>query len=424
MVFREGVESYLNDYIETGKISRDEANLISLFLFERQSQRGITPQTALARCSEILAATRCLHDAGGELVALTNQDVLRAVAGIRAAGFTQNYTHRSLQTFKSFLLWYSENGADLNEKKIRGIKTPGMDWKTKKPEDLLTIEEVERTMDACTSSRDRAIISFLYDGAFRPSEIVGILWKDLEFDDYGIKMEFKTPKTGFTRQIRFTYAVPFLKTWKDDYPLDLAPTSPVFLQTKKHSLEYIPLTYNGVAMLLRRLKKSTGIQKLRPGIFRPTNITHDAEEGTDHTYLMLKNFGHMRTQMLAVYVRPNKEYIDRVALEKAGIKLKVEPRKKRVSLKPIQCPECKTLNPASATYCMTCTTGLTEETRNYVREMKKSDKENIDLYLPLLQKLKEAEDRGLDFSKLISGSTLLPDDTGTTPTRDTQDRST
>lgn len=60
-----------------------------------------------------------------------------------------------------------------------------MDWSTKKPTDMLTKKQVLLAIEACTNSRDRAMISMLYDGSLRPVDLRKLTWEDVIFDEYG-----------------------------------------------------------------------------------------------------------------------------------------------------------------------------------------------------------------------------------------------
>lgn len=247
-------------YHNDGNLSEEEEALVTRYFFERQSQRGTTTRSVISRVHELLAAVRCLHQAGGRLDRVDTQKVLEAVSRVRAAGLSKNYTHRTIQTFKAFLFWYSEEYGGIDERKIRKIRSPGMDWHTKRNEDLLTRGEVDQVLAACQSSRDRVIVAVLYDGGFRPGELPTMTWKDLIKDDYGYRMEFVTPKTGHERFIRFTMAVPYINAWRQDYPHEVLPGSPLFLQTMGRSKIYRPLTLGGIQSMTKRLRKRTGLQ--------------------------------------------------------------------------------------------------------------------------------------------------------------------
>ena len=46
-------------------------------------------------------------------------------------------------------------------------------------------------IDACQTSRDRALIAMLYDGGFRLKELATLSWGDVKFDEIGAENFFK-----------------------------------------------------------------------------------------------------------------------------------------------------------------------------------------------------------------------------------------
>jgi site-specific recombinase XerD len=351
----------------------EEIEIVSQFFNERTSTRGTLAQSVRARREELNAALKILHEQGARLHNITTAQALSVVNGTRQAGFSQNYERRVIMTFKSLLLWFASETitfttpdgdtknlkGSLDWKKIKAIKPPGIDWFAKSEEDILTTEEVTQIIDACSNSRDRCIIATLYDGSFRPGEIIGFTWGDLKRDEYGIRMTFETPKTKKIRNIRFTFAVPYINAWQQDYPIPLDAKSPLFTQTVMHSHKYMALTMDGLSMTIRRLKKQTGIEKLMPSILRPSRITHDVSAGVDMQYIALKNWGSLRTPMIDIYAKPGRDYIDRVALEQAGITL-ATPQREENTLVPAICTHCQTLNVTGAHFCVQCGRSLVE----------------------------------------------------------------
>lgn len=347
------------------KVNENEASAILMHLAEIHSQKGIRESSMIARAKDLISSSRFIHEVGGELHHCNTEQVLKAVSKIRTAGFTTNTERMTIASLKRFLIWQIENGTeDLNLNKIKKIKVPKMDFNAKKREDLLTYDEVQVVIDACRNSRDRAIIALLYDGSNRPVEIKNLLWADVTFDDYGIRIR-TSEKTGNERWIRLTLAVSYLSTWRQDYSAmidhEIQPNDPVFIALIRDDKgNPRPINYSTLNNLILTLRERTGIKKLRPGIFRPTKITHDVENGYDPAYIMMKNWGSLSTRMLAVYAKPGSEYIDKVALEKAGLKRQETSSFRKDILKPIQCPICNTLNPGSADYCIKCGRSMTE----------------------------------------------------------------
>ena len=79
---------------------------------------------------------------------------------------------------------------------------------TKTAADPLIEMEVMQMLDACQNSRDRALISMLYEGAFRISELATLMWSQVKFDEYGVVVNVDT-KTEKARYISLNIHEPF-----------------------------------------------------------------------------------------------------------------------------------------------------------------------------------------------------------------------
>jgi hypothetical protein len=133
--------------------------------------------------------------------------------------------------------------------------------------------------------------------------------------------------------------------------------NPVFvIFNKPHSR----LTRGGYETAVRKLRDKTGIKKLKPGIMRSTRITHDVAAGQDVQYIMLKNWGNLKTSMLDKYTNLSGDYIDSKALEYAGLK-KVDKVQQADPMQPVQCPKCYTINEPGNKHCRECGKSLTKE---------------------------------------------------------------
>jgi integrase/recombinase XerD len=358
------------DYqVTEGNITQTEADLIQAFVFEIQAQRGTSNRGIQTRVWSLTRVAIALHTINSSLDTVTTEDALKIIGLLRNEDYSKNYLNDLIKAFKRFLLWRIDNGVTgLNEKKIRAIKAPGMDWSAKKSSDMLTKEEVLKVIDACTNSRDRAIISMLYDGSLRPVDLRTLTWNDVTFDEFGAMIR-TSAKTGKERAIRLTISTPYFAQWRTDYPNKPEGSAPVFLSHRVYKSageKHIPLEMDAIVRLIRSLRKKTGIEKLSPSILRPSRITHDVEDGYDSSYLMLKNWGTLKTPMLQVYAKPSEDYITKYAMEKAGIKTPQKIKERSRTLDPIKCPECETLNPAGKRFCGHCGHTLTEEAQTKV----------------------------------------------------------
>ena len=186
---------------------------------------------------------------------------------------------------------------------------------------MLTREEVLKVIDACTNSRDKAIISLLYDASARPVDLREMRWKDVQFDDDGA-MIHTSAKTGKERKIRLTpISLSYLAQWKSDYPGDPTGENYVFVSLREYesaARTHIPVENTAFLRLIRTLRQRTGIQKLKPSIFRPSRITHDVADGYDLQYLMLKNWGSLKSSMIEYTRNPARSIYRNMPLKRQG----------------------------------------------------------------------------------------------------------
>lgn len=356
------LKTRLSRRIESGVISQTEGDLAWGFLTEYWSLHGGGDETMAKKLYQVISVAYALHQGGATLDSAGTFDYLAAASVIRERGdFAQAYKLRLIITLRHFAIWCAELNSEINIEKIRKIALPKVPQKKKCPDEMLTRDEVLQIIEACGNSRDRALIATLYDGSNRPVELLSLNWSDLHFDEHGAWFETNR-KTGIRRRIRLTLAVPYLAQWQVDYPEGVQPDVPVFCQLRCDLVtgRHERLTKSGLDGMIVRLKRRTGIAKLHPYSFRPSRITHDVEDGYDPQYIMMKNWGTLKTTMLERYTNLNDSYIDTYALERAGM---ISPKAKEAETKkllPAECPHCFTINPPSSMFCSRCGLSLTE----------------------------------------------------------------
>ena len=298
-------------------------------------------------------------------------EVLKIATAIRKSKYSQNYKRNLIRHLRPFVLWLAKSNKKIDIEEIKGIKIPDAVWKTKKPEDMLTVEEVTTVIKAGSNPRDRCLLSMLYDTSCRPIEILPLKWGDLQRDEYGVFFATRA-KTGKERRIRLTnISLPFLNEWQNLHP-DTSSEGYVFRPGIFKGLpDNRPMTKTGFDNLIEHIRHRTGITKLKPGIMRSVRITHDVQSGYPTQYIMLKNWGSLKTKMLDLYANPGKDYIDQTALRQAGMsKVKESKSKENYKLEPPVCPACGTVNFAGSMWCSHCQTPLTQEASAKVQTTK------------------------------------------------------
>lgn len=236
----------------------------------------------------------------------------------------------------------------------------------KLPEDLLTQKEIETLLDNCGNSRDRALISFLYESGCRKGELLSIKIKNAALDEYGAVVTLPEGKTG-SRRVRVIYSSSFLREWLNDHPLKNNKEAVLFCSLRE---PYNTISDAGLREQLEKIAKKAGIQKrVNPHSFRHARATHLAEHLTEQ---QLKNYLGWTpgSNMAQVYVHLSGKNMDDAILKMNGLKIE---DKDNNSLKVIKCPRCKEINPESSDYCFKCNLPLKEPLKfeNELEELRK-----------------------------------------------------
>ena len=346
--------------IEEKRITEDDANLIREFVAEISATRHISTGRAFKLNHTLINLREYLGPYRQNTVA----DIYTAVDLVRNAKDTngiprykQNSTSDFVRFLKRFYLWMCENHyTTIDEKKIQKIQPPSYDTNTKTPEMLLTEEEVKAMIGACQNTRDRAILTALYEGGFRIGEIGTLRWKDVKFTDWNVTITTAF-KTGKNRTVPLVMARSYLASWRNDYPLPITSDAFVFLSNKK-----TPLGYAGLAKQIRVIAARAGIKKhLTPHIFRHTRATILIRQGYGEAIVKKLLWGNLNSKMFSTYLHLVDSDVERVVAEKAGIITK-EDRSK--TLEARQCPRCFTVNGPTRGFCDACGCELTEEAAN------------------------------------------------------------
>jgi integrase/recombinase XerD len=370
------------------------AKEITDYLTQHEATEGITPgwrnslQAVLRRIASYSRKPPADWD---------TDEVLKITTGIRKSAYSANYKRNLVRHLKPFVLWLAKSNTKISTEAIRAIRIPDAVWKTKKPEDMLTVDEVTAVIKAGNNPRDRCLMAMLYDTSCRPVEILSLKWSDLERDEHGVFFSTRA-KTGKERRIRLTnISLPLLNEWQNLHP-EVKPHAYVFRPgVFKGKEKNRPMTKSGFDNLIEHIRHRTGITKLKPGIMRSVRITHDVRAGYPTQYIMLKNWGSLKTKMLDLYANPGKDYIDQTALRQAGMVRVAESKNKETyKLEVPVCPACDTVNLVGSMWCSHCQGPLTPEAKGTIestRERIHADEAYTDRLTRLEAELAELKKR-------------------------------
>jgi len=219
------------------------------------------------------------------------------IAPKKDGGLSAFYIHSFVRAIKAFSVWLHEEGFTSSNVMAK-LKRP----KLPKPMiEVLTDEEIERLVNSLNTDtflgmRMMCIILMLLDTGVRASELLGITLDDIDWQNDTIKVWGKGSKQ---REVAFD---PQTKKYLLRYVNAFRPEPPnpsikeVFL-----SVEGTPLTYNGLAQVIKRAGQSVGIPRLRPHLFRHSFAVKYLVAGGDLITLKLI-LGHTDIATTQIYL--------------------------------------------------------------------------------------------------------------------------
>lgn len=291
----------------------------------------------------------------------------------------------------------------LREIDEKGKYPPEVDWidvssrsnNNKRPDEILTKEEIQKMVNATNNARDRALISVLYDSGCRIGEILTLKIKRIEFDEYGAVFSV-SGKTG-NRRVRIIESVPDLSNWLNIHPQRDDGNSFVWVGIKYSSN---PIGYNTASFILRRAAEKAGIQKkVSPHMLRHARATHLASHLTEAQ--MKQHFGWTQgSRMAGIYVHLSGKETDGALLKAHGLKKEKELTKaKEWKI----CHRCKERNEPTFQFCARCGTPLDLnlfDLNTALKVMRKvNEKEGV--VVTILEELSKREDFGEIVKKII-----------------------
>jgi integrase len=142
-----------------------------------------------------------------------------------------------------------------------------------KASDLLTREDIQKLLDACSTKRGRAFISMLYESGARIGEILNVKLVDLVFDEHGVLVSLDG-KTG-RRRIRLVESAEFLRDWVNEIKLTHPKTAYLWFGIDDSS----PSQYATTCKFLRKLVKKAKLRKkVYPHLFRHSRASELAQK--------------------------------------------------------------------------------------------------------------------------------------------------
>lgn len=274
------------------------------------------------------------------------EDVENIVGKVERSNNSEWTKHDYKVVLKKFFKWL--RGTDIYPEEVRWIKVRGAK-NNKLPEDMLTQEEVKSLIDHAQSSRDKALISVLYESGCRVGELCSLRMKDVSFDEYGTVVVFPSGKTG-PRRVRLIISTPFLATWIETHPLKEDPNSWLWVNVGQVN-HGKPMNYAGVRKALRSMAQRARIKKaVNPHNFRHSRATALAGHFTEAQ--MNEYLGWIQgSRIPQIYVHLSGRDVDDAVLRMNGLK-RDEKEEDKGPLRAVKCPRCGNISVGN--FCNHC----------------------------------------------------------------------
>jgi len=277
----------------------------------------------------------------------TKENMIDLMGKILGKGYAEWTVHNYKVALKRFYAWL--NGCERGEypENVRWIRTSIKSVNRLPRDSLITVKEFEQLVRAADNSRDKALLSVLYESGCRVGELLSLRIEHVKTDKYGAVLTVRG-KTG-DRAVRIIASAPALATWLDNHPGRGDTRAPLWVNVGV-KFKGRAMTRVGVQQLLRRTARRAGLRKrIYPHLFRHSRATDLASSLTEG--VMKQYFGWTPgSRMPGVYVHLASRDADRELLKLHGIEVEEAGPK----FKLIKCPRCGLDNSPGARFCSKC----------------------------------------------------------------------
>lgn len=247
---------------------------VDAFLDHLQIERRMSVHTLDAYRRDLTALVDWAGaQARGDLRELHGEDIRAFVAAGHRGGLSPKSLQRRLSACRSFYQWLLKHGhvAANPAAGVRGPKAP------RKLPQVLDVDEatqlVEVPVDAPLGLRDRALLELFYSSGLRLSELVGLRWRDLDFDGGLVTVLGKGSRQ---RSVPVgSHALRALTAWRTESGGTSA--TPVF-----PGRGGAPISARAVQLRLRLLAQRQGLfKRVHPHLLRHSFASHVLESSGD-----------------------------------------------------------------------------------------------------------------------------------------------
>ena len=222
---------------------------------------------------------------------------LQEKPGTKAKTMSTHTMYNRVNALRSFFGWLHRQGYT-DEHVLQNLKQPKTADLVIEPLNREEIDQIMRTINPKTAlgARNTALVTIMLDTGLRISEVAGLKDRDVHLEGQYVKAMGKGSKE---RVVSFgTACRKALFQYRQRYRGDPAHSK---VETFFLSIDGYPLTADSLKSLIKRLSKSSGVDRLHPHLLRHTYATMFLLNGGD-VFLLKQNLGHTTLTMVEHYL--------------------------------------------------------------------------------------------------------------------------
>lgn len=347
--------------LRNSQLGKDEKTAIEKFLDNFQYNSKETPSfhRLYFHCNNLRSFALGMN---GKFLDPTQDDIIQGLKKQKDRDLSEWTIEGYKSSIKKFYTWLGKKEA-ISLEALKYKNTKKVNYK-RKSDFNITYDQVDLLIRGCDNSRDKAIISLLFDSGIRIGELITLKIKDIQIDESGLRAHV-SGKTGERHILTVGDSVGYVKEWRNVHPDQFNPEAWLFcglgndVRRKGESVMTQPMNHPEVYAMFKRVKKRAvrlGFPdnvRMYPHKFRHAFATRMASRIQQPVLEKIMGW-EKGTRMTGTYIHLNDEDVATAIYEANGLKAPVrkEMRKSKMCLK------CKTFNPSANSYCMHCGTPL------------------------------------------------------------------
>ena len=300
---------------------------------------------------------------GEKILSPSKNDVIKSISELRDRTTVRHtpYSPATISDFKKVLKKFVKYVNDGELPKFwKDIHAEKIGSRYKRPDQMITYDELQALLKACKNDRDKALISLLWDSGIRASEVLKLQVKDFQKSRdalYAVLDIQEGSKNYKQRTVVLTGDSVVLVPQYIDFLKD-------FLKDKFNENGFLfigigkekpgeNLTYDDLRSIIKKVLKRSGIEKeMSPHLFRHSAATRMAVDVPIQVFT--KQMGWSSNKMADNYTHMDSKGQIMAILKASGIPITDEELKKPLAKVTRRCQRCKEVNTGSSRFCSNC----------------------------------------------------------------------